>query len=310
MLKVKHLTHSYGPHRAIEDLEFHIKPGVIAGFLGPNGAGKSTTMNIISGAALGYDGEVWISDINLRSHPLAAKRKIGYLPENAPLYEDLSVREYLLFVASLKEVPKNKIDNYTDEILHSLSLEDVQHRLIYKLSKGYRQRVGLAQAFVAKPELIILDEPTIGLDPQQINDFRKLIVKCKGQSTILWSTHILADVEATCDELIVISKGKIIASGSQSLLRGKLKGKSSARLTVKQPSDLFVETIKSKDGAESIHWNTNDSSYRIEFIEPMTLDLILKEAIQCNLSVIKMDQDSMALEDLFLELTQTTKRDQ
>ncbi|MCB9072360.1 MAG: ABC transporter ATP-binding protein [Bdellovibrionaceae bacterium] len=308
MLKVKNLTHFYGPHRAIEDLSFQIRPGVIAGFLGPNGAGKSTTMNILCGASLGYEGEVWISDVNLRSHPLEAKKKIGFLPEHAPLYEDMQVRAYLEFVADLKNVPREKQQEYVDEILHALSLEEVQYRPIYKLSKGFRQRVGLAQAFVAKPELIVLDEPTIGLDPQQINEFRKLIVACKGKSTILWSTHILADVESTCDEIIVISKGKIIASGPQSLLREKLKGKSTARLIVKKASEAFVQSLRSHVGFESVAWLADEHTYRIEYVEPMSMDLILKEAVKNDVSVVKMDQDSVALEELFLELTQSKER--
>lgn len=305
MLKVKNLTHMYGPHKAIDALEFQIKPGTIAGFLGPNGAGKSTTMNIVCGAALGYEGEVWIDDINLKSHPIEAKRKIGYLPENPPLYEDMLVREYLQFVAELKNIPKNEVAESIREILAALSLEDVQFRPIYKLSKGYRQRVALAQAFVAKPELIVLDEPTVGLDPQQINEFRKLIVKCKGRSTILWSTHILADVESTCDEIIVISKGKILASGPQSQLRDKLKGKAIARLFVKMPSAVFEKAVAAISGVGVVRWHAEDESYQIEFLEPATMDQILKVAVQNDLHITKMDQDSMDLEGLFLELTKS-----
>lgn len=295
----------YGPHKAIDALEFHIKPGIIAGFLGPNGAGKSTTMNILCGATLGYEGEVWIDDINLKSHPLEAKKKIGYLPENPPLYEDMPVREYLNFVAELKEVPKEQITSAVSEILDALSLNDVQFRPIYKLSKGYRQRVALAQAFVAKPELIVLDEPTVGLDPQQINEFRKLIVKCKGRSTILWSTHILADVESTCDEIIVISKGKIIASGPQSQLRSAMRGKTTARLYVKQPANAFDQSVRSVNGVTSVVWNAEDMVYSVEFEEPASMDAILKVAVLSDLHITKMDQDSLDLEGLFLELTKS-----
>lgn len=305
MLKVKGLTQMYGPHKAIDALEFHIKPGIIAGFLGPNGAGKSTTMNILCGATLGYEGEVWIDDINLKSHPLEAKKKIGYLPENPPLYEDMPVREYLNFVAELKEVPKEQITSAVSEILDALSLNDVQFRPIYKLSKGYRQRVALAQAFVAKPELIVLDEPTVGLDPQQINEFRKLIVKCKGRSTILWSTHILADVESTCDEIIVISKGKIIASGPQSQLRSAMRGKTTARLYVKQPANAFDQSVRSVNGVTSVVWNAEDMVYSVEFEEPASMDAILKVAVLSDLHITKMDQDSLDLEGLFLELTKS-----
>lgn len=295
----------YGPHKAIDDLEFQIKPGTIAGFLGPNGAGKSTTMNIVCGAALGYEGEVWIDDINLRSHPIEAKRKIGYLPENPPLYDDMLVQEYLQFVAELKNVPKNEIADSVGEILEALSLEDVQFRPIYKLSKGYRQRVALAQAFVAKPELIVLDEPTVGLDPQQINEFRKLIVKCKGRSTILWSTHILADVESTCDEIIVISKGKIIASGTQSELRSELRGKSSARLFAKSANTVFEKAVSAVEGVMNVVWRDSDECYLIEYADPATMDQILKTAVMNDLHITKMDQNSMDLEGLFLELTQS-----
>lgn len=307
MLKVKNLTHFYGPHKAIDSLEFHIRPGSVVGFLGPNGAGKSTTMNIVGGATLGYEGEVWIDDINLRSHPLTAKKKIGYLPENAPLYDDMLVREYLQFVSQLKNISKNDIEANVNEVLLSLSLADVQYRPIYKLSKGYRQRVALAQAFVAKPELIILDEPTVGLDPQQVNEFRKMILKCKGRSTILWSTHILADVESTCDEIIVISKGKIIASGTQEKLREKTKGIKSVRLFVVQPSSSFEKEMSSLDGIDFIKWHANDMHYEIAHKEPISVDRILKVAIQFQLQITKMDQNSMDLEGLFLELTKSNQ---
>ncbi|MCC6138073.1 MAG: ABC transporter ATP-binding protein [Bdellovibrionaceae bacterium] len=303
MLKVKNLTQLYGPHKAIDNLEFQIKPGTIAGFLGPNGAGKSTTMNIVCGAALGYEGEVWVDNINLRSHPVEAKKKIGYLPENPPLYDDMQVREYLEFVAQLKNIEPKNIKDSVDEILSSLTIEDVQFRPIHKLSKGYRQRVALAQAFVSKPELIVLDEPTVGLDPQQINEFRKLIVKCKGRSTILWSTHILADVESTCDEIIVISKGKILASGPQSLLREKIKGKSSARVFVKASSLDFEKAVSKMHGIINIEWHENEDVYRIEYAEPASMDQILKLAVQNDLHITKMDQNSVDLEGLFLELT-------
>ncbi len=307
MLKVKNLTHSYGPHKAIDGLDFHIRPGTIAGFLGPNGAGKSTTMNIICGATLGYEGEVWVDGINLKSDPLAAKKKIGYLPENPPLYDDMLVREYLQFVAELKNVEKSQIASSVDEILASLSLEDVQFRPIYKLSKGFRQRVALAQAFVAKPDLIVLDEPTVGLDPQQINEFRKLIVKCKGRSTILWSTHILADVESTCDDIVVISKGKIIASGSQAHLREKMKSKASARFFVKQKNTQFENAIHSLPGVSAIQWSAEELCYSMDYFDDMNMDLLLKVAVQNDLQIQKMDQNSMDLEGLFLELTKSPK---
>lgn len=307
MLKVKNLTQLYGPHKAIDNLEFHIKPGTIAGFLGPNGAGKSTTMNIVCGAALGYEGEVWIDNINLKSHPIEAKKKMGYLPENPPLYDDMQVREYLDFVARLKNIESKNIKDAIDEILEALSIIDVQFRPIHKLSKGYRQRVALAQAFVAKPELIVLDEPTVGLDPQQINEFRKLIVKCKGRSTILWSTHILADVESTCDEIIVISKGKILASGPQSQLREKMKGKSSARVFVKTPSGVFEKALSAMAGIVHVEWRASDEFYHIDYETPASMDQILKLAVQNDLQITKMDQNSVDLEGLFLELTKSVQ---
>jgi len=243
----------------------------------------------------------------LKINPLLAKKKIGYLPENPPLYEDMLVQEYLQFVAQLKGVPRSDLADAIDEILEALSLQDVKLRPIYKLSKGYRQRVGLAQAFVAKPELIILDEPTVGLDPQQINEFRKLILKCKGQSTILWSTHILADVESTCDEIVVISKGKIIASGSQVQLRERMKGQSSARFFVKQKNTLFENAVTHLNGVGHVQWREEDMCYTVEYGEPVTLDEILKVALAKNLHIQKMDQNSIDLEGLFLELTKGTK---
>ena len=307
MLKVKNLTHSYGPHKAIDHLEFEVKKGSIVGFLGPNGAGKSTTMSILCGSTLGYEGEVWIDGVNLKSDPVAAKKKMGYLPENPPLYEEMQVREYLDFVARLKGVAKSIIEDSVNEILTSLSLEDVQWRPIYKLSKGYRQRVALAQAFVARPQLIILDEPTVGLDPQQMSEFRKLILKCRGESTILWSTHILADVASTCDDIIVISKGKIIASGSQSELIQRMKAKTSARFFVTHQLSSFETAVAEKLGVLRVHWEAENLCYILDYSDPMNLDELLRLAVSAGLHIQKMDQNSMDLEGLFLALTQNPK---
>ena len=212
MIEVKNLVKKYGDHAAVDDLSFTVETGKVIGFLGPNGAGKSTTMNIITGYIAPTSGEVLVNGIDVNEEPEKAKKHIGYLPEIPPLYPDLRVREYLTFVAELKKVERAKRDVTVHKIMGRTGTLDVSERLIKNLSKGYRQRVGLAQAVLGFPEIIILDEPSVGLDPKQIIEIRELIRKLAKKHTVILSSHILAEVREVCDYIMIISKGKLVAS--------------------------------------------------------------------------------------------------
>ncbi len=214
MIKVENLVKKYGDHVAVDHLSFEVEKGQIYGFLGPNGAGKSTTMNIMTGYPAASDGLVEINGHDILTEPEAAKKCIGYLPEIPPLYPDMTVWEYLYFVAELKKLPKAERENQIQEVMEMVEIEDVSERLIKNLSKGYRQRVGLAQAIIGYPDIIILDEPMVGLDPKQIIEIRELIKRLSENHTIILSSHILTEVSTICDHIMIISKGKLVASDS------------------------------------------------------------------------------------------------
>ena len=211
MIEVKNLVKKYGNHLAVDHLDFQIKPGMVYGFLGPNGAGKSTTMNIMTGCMGATQGEVLINGYDILKEPEKAKRYIGYLPEHPPLYMDMTVREYLDFAAELKGIRKSQRREAVDEAEKMVKVQDVEHRLIRNLSKGYRQRVGLAQAILGFPDMIILDEPSVGLDPKQIIEMRDLIRKLAENHTVILSSHILTEIREVCDYILIISKGKLVA---------------------------------------------------------------------------------------------------
>ncbi|HIU30063.1 MAG: ATP-binding cassette domain-containing protein [Clostridiales bacterium] len=216
MIEIKNLTKRYGQIRAVDDISLTIKKGEILGFLGPNGAGKSTTMNILTGYISATSGSVSVGGYDIMDSPREAKRLIGYLPEQPPLYYDMTVNEYLRFICDLKSVPLKQRRRQLDEILYLVKIGDMRDRLIKNLSKGYKQRVGVAQALVGNPQVLVLDEPTVGLDPKQIIEIRKLIGALRHEHTIILSTHILQEVNAVCSTVAVINKGKLAASGSVS----------------------------------------------------------------------------------------------
>lgn len=211
MIEVRNLVKKYGSHMAVNHLNFTIEKGKIYGFLGPNGAGKSTTMNMITGYIASTEGEILIDGHNILEEPEEAKKKIGYLPEIPPLYVDMTVSEYLKFVSELKSIPKEKRSGNINEVMSTTKLQSVKDRLIKNLSKGYRQRVGLAQALLGYPEIIILDEPTVGLDPKQIIEIRDLIKSLGNKHTVILSSHILSEVSAVCDHVLIIDKGKLLS---------------------------------------------------------------------------------------------------
>ena len=224
MIEISHLTKKYGTHVAVDDLNLTIEPGRIYGFLGPNGAGKSTTMNMITGYLGATEGTIKINGFDILAQPEDAKKCIGYLPELPPLYMDMTVEEYLLFAAELKKIPKEKRKLYVEDAMATTKITDMRGRLIKNLSKGYRQRVGLAQAVLGYPEVIILDEPTVGLDPKQIIEIRDLIQSLGKKHTVILSSHILSEVRAVCDYIFIISHGKLVASEETEELVERMSG--------------------------------------------------------------------------------------
>ena len=212
MIEVKHLCRKYGEHRAVDDLSFTIENGYVYGFLGPNGAGKSTTMNMVTGCLAATSGQILIDGYDIFEDAQEAKKRIGYLPEIPPLYQDMTVREFLNFVAKAKGVPKQALGEQLFSVVSLAGLEEVEERLIKNLSKGYKQRVGIAQALLGNPEIIILDEPTVGLDPKQIIEVRDLIRELGKDHTVILSSHILSEVRSVCDQILIISKGKLVAN--------------------------------------------------------------------------------------------------
>ena len=232
MIQVKKLVKKYGGHVAVDDLTFTVEQGKIYGFLGPNGAGKTTTMNVMTGYIAANGGTVIIDGHDILKEPLKAKACIGYLPEVPPLYPDMTVREFLLFAAELKKLPKTERKKQVQELMERLELDEMKNRLIRNLSKGYRQRVGLAQALVGNPKVLILDEPMVGLDPKQIIEMRDLIKGLAGEHTVILSSHILSEISAVCDHIMIISRGKLAASGSPDELQKMMQGTAQLVVTV------------------------------------------------------------------------------
>lgn len=312
MIEVKNLTKKYGNHYAVDHLNFTIEEGRIYGFLGPNGAGKSTTMNMITGYIASTEGTVTINGHDILEEPEEAKKCIGYLPELPPLYFDMTVLEYLKFVAELKGVPKSKRPVMIDDVMGIVKIKDMKNRLIKNLSKGYRQRVGIAQALMGYPEIVILDEPTVGLDPKQIIEIRDLIKSLSKKHTVILSSHILAEVSAVCDYIMIISHGKLVASDTPDNLSRLMAGENSLEITVKTDKNYAWNALQSIPEIEKIE--VADGT------EPGTADLKIKtigdadvrEQIFFKMAsfgypILRMESIHVSLEDVFLELTSDKK---
>ena len=252
MIEVKNLVKKYGNHTAVDHLNFTIEEGHVYGFLGPNGAGKSTTMNIMTGYLGATEGEVLINGHDILKEPEEAKKQIGYLPELPPLYMEMTVREYLEFVAELKGIAKNKREESINEVEKMVKIWEVENRLIRNLSKGYRQRVGLAQAVLGFPEIIILDEPSVGLDPKQIIEIRELIRQLAKKHTVILSSHILAEVREVCDYILIISKGKLVASDTPENLERNLGDSDLIEIETKASPGEVRRILETVDGIRSI----------------------------------------------------------
>ena len=252
MIEVNNLVKRYGDHTAVDHLSFTVEKGKIYGFLGPNGAGKSTTMNMITGYIASTEGTVRIDGHDILEEPEEAKKCIGYLPEQPPLYFDMTVLEYMKFVADLKKIPKNKKANMIEEVMDMVKISDMRNRLIKNLSKGYRQRVGLAEAIMGYPEVIILDEPTVGLDPKQIIEIRTLIKNLKKKHTVILSSHILSEVSAVCDYVLIISHGKLVASDTPENLGKLAEGSNTLEMLIKGEKTQIQNALESVEGINSV----------------------------------------------------------
>lgn len=313
MIEVRHLTKRYGDTLAVDNLNFTIEKGRIYGFLGPNGAGKSTTMNIITGYLASTDGSVTINGHDILEDAEAAKKNIGYLPELPPLYFDMTVKEYLAFAAELKKIPKAERKNQITRVCATTKLDAVQNRLIKNLSKGYRQRVGLAQAILGYPEVIILDEPTVGLDPKQIIEIRDLIKSLKKKHTVILSSHILSEVRAVCDYVLIISHGKLVASDTPDNLERLAAGSNSLLMKVKGEKDTIrknLETIEGVTGVE-MSCDTDEELWKTKVSIEENVDIreeVFYAMAKADCPIYEMQVKRVSLEDVFLELTEGEKK--
>lgn len=301
MVEVKNLCKDYGPMRAIDQINFTLKKGDVVGFLGPNGAGKSTTMKIITGFMAPTSGQAEIAGFDVFEQPLEVKKRIGYLPETPPVYPDMFVADYLQFVAELKKVPSSEIKKNVNLAIEKTNLNAVSKRLIGTLSKGFKQRVGIAQALVSQPEVLILDEPTVGLDPKQVLEIRDLIRELKGDHTIILSTHILPEVQAVCDKVIIINKGRIVAEDSIANLGRLEKGSRVLQVKLRSPKDLNT-LLSSQNGVLQISGSLVD--WEIQFDgKDQVHDEILMKLVQTNSGLLEFSPKKLDLEDVFLKLT-------
>ena len=308
MIKVNHLSKKYGNHYAIKDLSFEIEEGKVYGFLGPNGAGKSTTMNIMTGYIAPSEGQVEICGFDVVKEAEEAKKNVGYLPEIPPLYQDMTVKEYLVFVAELKQIKKSERKNKVEEVMSKTFITDMQNRLIKNLSKGYKQRVGLAQAMLGEPKVIILDEPTVGLDPKQIIEIRDLIRNLKQKHTVILSSHILSEISEVCDELMIIAKGRMIAAGTVNEIMGQLNAGDKLDINCKATEKSVVEILNSINGVSDIVVTSTLEDGVINVTlnyngEESTKDEVYQKLVDNQIQVYMFKNHSESLEDAFLELT-------
>ncbi len=306
MIEVRDLSKQYGTRWAVRGLNFTVRKGEVVGFLGPNGAGKTTTMKILTMCMAPTSGSVAIDGMDIMEHPILVKRKIGYLPEVPPIYGDMRVEAYLYYTAFLKNCKKEKVPGLVDRSIEKTGLKDVRGRLIQNLSKGYKQRVGLAQALVSEPEILILDEPTIGLDPSQMIEVRNLIAKLREHHTIILSTHILSEVQASCDRVLIIKQGRMIAQESLSSLRDKqYQGRREIKVRVRNYSENILPILNSLDGVVSSTYVSESKVLNICVSGQAGAELnevIAKKVIDSGAGFMELSE-SFNLEDVFLQLT-------
>jgi len=313
MIKVSNLTKRYGSKIAVNNVSFHIKKGETVGFLGPNGAGKTTTMNIVTGYLSSNEGTVSIADFNILEQPLEAKKHIGYLPEHPPLYFDMTVKEYLNFVFDLKKCTLKR-EAHINEICEVVKIKHVYGRLIKNLSKGYKQRVGLAQALIGNPDVLILDEPTVGLDPSEIVEIRDLIRRLGGNRTVILSSHVLSEIQAICDRILIINQGSLIADASSDELAKTVSDCVRTGITLSAPLDEALEEISALPGVLSVSVDSSEcGSVSLTVDSSPEVDLnrsVFSLCVEKGWTISVMAPIELTLEDIFLRLVKTKKEDE
>ncbi len=308
MIEVRNLTKRFGEHLAVDDLSFTVEKGQIYGFLGPNGAGKSTTMNIMTGYLGATSGQVIIDGHDILEEPEEAKACIGFLPEMPPLYTDMTVLEYLKFASELKKIPKEKRWDAIEEAMEQTEILDVADRVIKNLSKGYRQRVGLAQALLGMPPIIILDEPTVGLDPKQIMEIRDLIKRLGREHTVILSSHILSEISAVCNHILIISHGKLVASDTAESLANRAKHSHTLHLTVRSTPETVRQILEEDSELETVELKQGEEQGTAELLLASRHEEDVRERAfyffaQHKCPILEMSREKVSLEELFLELT-------
>jgi ABC-2 type transport system ATP-binding protein len=308
MIRIQNVTKYYGARLAVDDISFEVQKGQTVGFLGPNAAGKTTTMRIINGYLMPTRGDVWIADYNMASHSLDGRRLIGYLPEMVPLYTDMTTRAYLKYAARLRGLSRNRTRSRVDEVVEQCGLQEYIGVTLAKLSKGFKQRVGLAQAIIHDPEVLILDEPTIGIDPIQVAQTRQLIRQLGKNRTILLSTHILPEISMICERVIIIHEGKIVARDSIENLSAILSGGNRLNLKIQGDAVKVTERLEQIDSIQSVTYDS--PNHIVEFTadrQPHTE--IMEAVVQNGWTLLAMESAEMDLEDIFLRLTTREARD-
>ena len=307
MIEVENLSKRYGPTLAVSDVSFNVQKGEVLGFLGPNGAGKTTTMRVITGFFPPTSGNVRVAGYDVVNEPMEAKRRTGYLPETPPIYPDMTVVEYLAFVARIKGVSRRELKGRLDDIVEKCAVGDVRNRQIGKLSKGYRQRVGLAQALIHNPDVLVLDEPTSGLDPKQIIETRELITGLAGQHTVILSTHILPEVSKTCQRVVVINAGQIVAVGTPNELMRRLQGFETVLVTVEGPAADIMEKFQRVGG---VNWveprEAADGRVTLEVHSEKDKDVraeLARATVESGWKLYELKTSGLSLEEIFLKLT-------
>ncbi len=304
MIDVKGLTRYYGEKRAISDVTFHVNKGEVLGLLGPNAAGKTTTMRILTCYMPPTSGTATVGGYDILDQSLEVRKIIGYLPENPPLYTDMVVHDYLTFVSHLKGVEKNRIKSEVDSVIEKTNLGDVRNRIIGKLSKGYKQRVGLAQALLNNPQIVILDEPTVGLDPKQIIEIRQLIKGLSGEHTVILSSHILPEIEQTCERVVIINEGKVVAEDTVENLTNRMRGVQRINLQVEGDQDAVKKALQSIDAIEKMNVIAKNNICEVEVESPQDIRKDLARVIVNNgLGLLELSTERFTLEEIFLHLT-------
>ena len=302
MIKVESLSKTYGERLAVDDISFKIEQGEIVGFLGPNGAGKTTTMRAITGYLIPTEGEVWVAECNMRKDPLQARQHIGYLPETIPLYTDMTTRDYLSFAAKLRGLDSKAAQRRIDEVVDVCQLEEYLDVLTGKLSKGFRQRVGLAQAIIHDPEVLILDEPTVGIDPLQVVQTKEMIKELGRKRTILLSTHILPEVNLICERVIIINHGRIVAEDSIENLSKVLNAKHQLRLRIDGPADKVTEHLSKIETLLDVTYQ--EPHHLLEFEEGKQPQSKINQVLaKEGWNLLSMEEVEMSLEEIFVKLT-------